>query len=103
MAAMTRTELGVGIKDVLDISPDDFQTKVQQDAEIIKAEVREGTFDNPQGLVGLEYEFYGTTDGPTTDRNSNTSNLQQGTLRRIPRRTLSFIGLEKELGLHNNF
>jgi hypothetical protein len=98
---MTRTELGAEIRDVLDISQSEFQRQVEEDAEVIKAEVTDGTFDNPQGLVGLEYEFYATTDGTTTDRNGETSDLQQRTLRRIPHRTLSFIGFEKELGLHN--
>ncbi|MFB6227015.1 MAG: hypothetical protein ABEH88_00250 [Halobacteriales archaeon] len=98
---MTRTDLGAEIGDVLDVSQSEFQTQVEEDAQVIKTEVTEGTFDNPQGLVGLEYEFYATTDGNTTDRNGETTSLQQGTLRRIPRRTLSFIGFEKELGLHN--
>ena len=98
---MTRTELGAEVREVLDISKSKFQTEVERDAESIKAEVTEGTFDNPQGLVGLEYEFYATTDGTTTDRNGETSGLQRRALQRIPRRTLSFIGFEKELGLHN--
>jgi hypothetical protein len=98
---VTRTELGAEIRDVLDVSQSEFQTHVEEDAEVIKAEITEGTFDNPQGLVGLEYEFYATTDGTPTDRNGEANDLQRGTLRRIPRRTLSFIGFEKELGLHN--
>jgi hypothetical protein len=98
---VTRTQLGAEIEDVLDVSQSEFQTQVEADAEVIKAEVTEGTFDNPQGLVGLEYEFYATTDGTTTDRNGEPTDLQQRTLRRIPRRTLSFVGFEKELGLHN--
>ena len=98
---MTQTELGAEIWDVLDISQSEFQARVEQDAEVIKDEVAEGTFDNSQGLVGLEYEFYSTTDETTTDRNGETSDLQEGALQRIPRQTLSFIGFEKELGLHN--
>ncbi len=98
---MTRTGIGAEVGDVLDTSETEFQTRVEEDAEIIKAEVTEGTFDNPQGLVGLEYEFYATADGTTTDRNGETSDLQRRTLRRIPRQTLSFVGFEKELGLHN--
>jgi hypothetical protein len=98
---VTRTEIGAETRDVLDVSQSEFQTQVEEDAEVIKAEIAEGTFDNPQGLVGLEYEFYATTDGTTNDRKTETTDVQQRTLQRIPRRTLSFIGFEKELGLHN--
>jgi hypothetical protein len=98
---VTQTQLGAELGDILEISHSKFQAQVKEDAEVIKAEVAKGTFDNPQGLVGLEYEFYATTGGTTTNQNGKSSDLQQGTLRRIPRRTLSFIGFEKELGLHN--
>lgn len=98
---MTETDLGVEVKDVLGVSRSEFQSRVEEDAEILKAELAEGTFDNPQGLVGLEHEFYATSDGPTTERDGETSDTWTRTLRRIPRRTLSFIGFEKELGLHN--
>ena len=98
---MTQTELGAEIEDVLEISQSEFQARVEQDAAVIKAEIEKGTFDNPQGLVGLECEFYATTDEATTDGNREQSDPEVRTLRRIPRRTLSFIGFEKELGLHN--
>jgi len=45
-------------------------------------------FDNPQAIVGLEYEFYAVK-------------ADDCTLRRVPRRLLELIGFEKELGLHN--
>jgi hypothetical protein len=98
---VTETELGAKVGEVLKTPQSDFQALVEEDAEDIKAELADGTFDNPQGLVGLECEFYATTDGSTADRNGGTSDLRERTLRRIPRRMLSFIGFEKELGLHN--
>src|SRR5699024_7007332 len=51
-------------------------------------ELDAGTFDNPQAIVGLEYEFYGVNRGTNG-------------LARVPRRLLEYIGFEKELGLHN--
>ncbi|MFB6194370.1 MAG: hypothetical protein ABEI75_04830 [Halobaculum sp.] len=97
---MTRTEVGAAVENVLAVSRSEFQAEVEKDAEVIKSELTEGTFDNPQGLVGLEYEFYATADG-TGDRSGEGADTRRRTLRRIPRRTLSFVGFEKELGLHN--
>ncbi len=55
---------------------------------MIKDAIEDGVFDNPQAIVGLEYEFYAVKD-------------DDATLRRVPRRLLELIGFEKELGLHN--
>lgn len=91
---MARTEFGAKIEDVPDVSRTGFQTRVEAEADVIKPEVTEGTFDSAQALVGLEREFYATTD-----RNGETTSLQSRALRQIPRQALSFIGFETELGL----
>ncbi|MWG34847.1 hypothetical protein [Halomarina oriensis] len=85
---MTASDLAARVNEVLSVDADEFQRRVEREAEDLKAEVREGTFDNPQGIVGLEYEFYGVD---TDDHH----------LKRVPRRLLQYIGFEKELGLHN--
>jgi len=75
------------VRNVLDVDAESFQDWVREDAEVVREEIAAGTFDNPQAIVGLEYEFYATTD--------------DGSLARVPRRALEFVGFEKELGLHN--
>ncbi len=75
------------VGDVLDVDAEEFQRHVREDAEVVKQEIAAGTFDNPQAIVGLEYEFYAVND--------------EGSLARVPRRVLEFVGFEKELGLHN--
>jgi len=84
---MADSDLATAIEEVLAVDAEAFQTQVQEDASIIKEEVDAGTFDNPQAIVGLEYEFYAVDE--------------YGPLARIPRRLLEFVGFEKELGLHN--
>ncbi|AHG03661.1 hypothetical protein HALDL1_08670 [Halobacterium sp. DL1] len=84
---MPGSDLVDRVGDVLDVDPETFQQRVREDAETIKGEIAAGTFDNPQAIVGLEYEFYAVTDDCS--------------LARVPRRVLSFVGFEKELGLHN--
>ncbi|GGL59306.1 hypothetical protein [Halocalculus aciditolerans] len=84
---MPEPELLADIHDVLDTDPEAFQERVRADAETIKTELEAGTFDNPQAIIGLEYEFYAVND--------------DGALARIPRRLLEYVGFEKELGLHN--
>ena len=84
---MSRQDLASAVADALAVDPDTFQERVHEEAAIITEEVEAGTFDNPQAIVGLEYEFYAVDD--------------DGALARIPRRLLEFVGFEKELGLHN--
>ncbi|MGB9985981.1 hypothetical protein [Salarchaeum japonicum] len=84
---MTRSDLAAAVDDVLDVDAEAFQSRVREDADVIKEELAAGTFDNPQAIVGLEYEFYAVSD--------------EGSLARLPRRLLEFVGFEKELGLHN--
>src|SRR6056297_3322043 len=85
---MPESDLAAQVEDVLSVAPDEFQAEVEADAEVIVEEVDDGTFDNPQAIVGFEYEYY-AVDAETT------------ALNRVPRRLLDLIGFEKELGLHN--
>jgi hypothetical protein len=85
---MSAPELAARVVDLLSVDHDEFEARVESEVDWLKEEVRDGTFDNPQGIVGLEYEFYGVDD-------------ETDALMRVPRRLLDFIGFEKELGLHN--
>ena len=85
---MPEEELAARVADVLAVDATDFRQQAEGDAEVIKDAVEEGVFDNPQAIVGLEYEFYAIK-------------ADDCTLRRVPRRLLELIGFEKELGLHN--
>ncbi|MDS0478015.1 hypothetical protein [Natrinema sp. 1APR25-10V2] len=85
---MPEEELAARVADVLAVDADDFRERAEADAEVIKDAVEEGVFDNPQAIVGFEYEFYAVK-------------ADDCTLRRVPRRLLELIGFEKELGLHN--
>ncbi|MBS3760429.1 hypothetical protein [Halodesulfurarchaeum sp.] len=84
---MSDPELVTAVSDVLAVDGDHFQDRVHEDAATILEELEAGTFDNPQAIVGLEYEFYAVDE--------------YGGLARIPRRLLEYVGFEKELGLHN--
>jgi hypothetical protein len=85
---MSGSDLAARVEDVLDVDAEEFHAHAETEAEVIKEELDAGTFDNPQAIIGLEFEFYGV------DRESSA-------LARVPRRLLEFIGFEKELGLHN--
>jgi hypothetical protein len=82
------SELAGRVAQALDVDPSEFQARADEETEVVKEELAAGTFDNPQAMVGLEYEFY-AVDG------------ESKALARVPRRLLQFIGFEKELGLHN--
>jgi hypothetical protein len=85
---MSASELAAAVRESLAVDAERFRERVTEEAERLKTEVQDGTFDNTQALVGLELELYGVdarTDG----------------LRRMPRGLLGLIGFEKELGLHN--
>ncbi len=82
-------ELGQEVTALLEETDiDTFDEQVEAETERLKAALEVGTFDNPQAIIGLEYEFYGVDD-------------DSGALRRVPRALLDLIGFEKELGLHN--
>ncbi|MFB6297959.1 MAG: hypothetical protein ABEH56_05525 [Salinirussus sp.] len=85
---MSASELATAVHEALAVDAESFHETALDEAEWLKAEVREGTFDNTQALVGLELELYGVDS--RTDA-----------LRRMSRRLLELIGFEKELGLHN--
>ena len=85
---MSEYDLAAAVREALEIDAETFQQKAARDADVILEELDRGTFDNPQAIVGFEYEFY-AIDAETY------------ALKRVPRRLLELIGFEKELGLHN--
>jgi hypothetical protein len=85
---MSASELAATVRETLGVDGEAFRSAARSEAEQLKAEVRAGTFDNSQALIGLELELYAVEE-PT------------GALRRVPRQLLGLIGFEKELGLHN--
>jgi hypothetical protein len=85
---MPESDLAAQVEDVLSVDPEAFQSRVEEEAEVIVEEVEAGTFDNPQAIIGFEYEFYAV-------------DAETAALNRVPRRLLDLIGFEKELGLHN--
>ena len=85
---MSASELAARVAEALAVDEEEFASRVAGELEVLREELAAGTFDNPQAIVGLEYEFYAVDDD--TDA-----------LMRVPRRLLEYIGFEKELGLHN--
>ncbi|MFB6299830.1 MAG: hypothetical protein ABEH65_06165 [Halobacteriales archaeon] len=81
-------DLAAAVDAALAVDRETFESAVEEEADFIKTELGDGAFDNAQGSVGLEYEFY-------------AANPETGALKRVPRRLLTLIGFEKELGLHN--
>jgi hypothetical protein len=88
------SDLAERVRQHLAADEDAYQDRVARDAEVLKAEIKDGTFDNQQALVGLEFELYGVNQIPGESR-------RPGGLRRLPPRILGLIGFEPELGLHN--
>ncbi|WP_123536961.1 hypothetical protein [Halosimplex salinum] len=85
---MSGSELAARVRAALDVDAEEFHRRVAEEADRLKAEVRDGTFDNTEAIVGLELELYAV-------------DARSGSLRRMPRGLLELIGFEKELGLHN--
>ncbi|MFC4541972.1 hypothetical protein ACFO5R_08540 [Halosolutus amylolyticus] len=85
---MSGDDLASRVADVLAVDADEFRESAHEDADVIRDAIEDGVFDNPQAIVGLEYEFYAVKSDDCA-------------LRRVPRRLLELIGFEKELGLHN--
>ncbi|MFQ3320663.1 MAG: hypothetical protein ACI80F_002749, partial [Natronomonas sp.] len=85
---MKASELAAQVQEALDIDGSEFASRVDEEVEALREEIADGTFDNPQAIVGLECEFYAV-------------NAETDALMRVPRRLLEYIGFEKELGLHN--
>ncbi len=95
---MAESDLVARVSEALETDAEAFEDRVAEDVATILAEIDAGTFDNPQGIVGLEYEFYAVDRG---ERPRYTEPGGEGGLARVPRRLLSYVGFEKELGLHN--
>ena len=85
---MSGSELAARVREALEVDAAEFDARVADEAERLKAAVHEGTFDNAEAIVGLELELYAV-------------DARTGGLRRMPRHLLELIGFEKELGLHN--
>ncbi|CAI48628.1 UCP012666 family protein [Natronomonas pharaonis DSM 2160] len=85
---MSASELAAQIEAALSVDREEFASRVEAEKEVLRGEIEDGTFDNPQAIVGLEYEFYAV-------------DAETDALMRVPRRLLEYIGFEKELGLHN--
>lgn len=94
---MDAIELVDAVRDALEVDPGAFESAAETDADFVIEEVRDGTFDNHQSIVGLEYEFYAVSEGRWRDAGDD----RRYALSRVPRRLLELIGFEKELGLHN--
>lgn len=82
-----------------DVDHGAFLEAVDEERDQLKEAIAEGVFNNPQGSIGLEYEFYAVAEPDAADGRTPVSDA--GSLMRVPRRLLSMIGFEKELGLHN--
>ncbi|PSQ33770.1 hypothetical protein BRD11_04850 [Halobacteriales archaeon SW_12_69_24] len=85
---MSASELAAEVAEALAVDRSEFAARVEEELEALRAEIADGTFDNPQAIIGLEYEFYAV-------------DAETDALMRVPRRLLEYIGFEKELGLHN--
>ena len=85
---MSASELAAAVGRALDVDGEVFHDRAREEATQLKEEIRAGTFDNTEAIVGMELELYAVDD--RTDA-----------LRRVPRQLLELIGFEKELGLHN--
>jgi hypothetical protein len=75
------TELVHSVREALDVSREEFAETVTREARKLESELRGGTFDNPQAIVGLEYELYGVDES-------------EATLKRVPRPLLDLISFE---------
>ncbi|WP_415379116.1 hypothetical protein [Halosimplex sp. TS25] len=85
---MSGSELAARVRKALSVDAEEFDRRAAEEAERLVEEVRDGTFDNTEAIVGLELELYAV-------------DARSGSLRRVPRGLLGLIGFEKELGLHN--
>ena len=93
---MTESSLATAVRDVLAVDADAFRADAATDADFVLSELSDGTFDNQQSILGLEYEFYAVSENRWNPDSDGASGLA-----RVPRRLLELIGFEKELGLHN--
>ena len=96
---MADVDLVEDVASLRDVDHAEFRAEVEHERAKLKDAIGDGVFDNPQGSIGLEYEFYAVAESDTAEGRSPVSDA--GHLMRVPRRLLSMIGFEKELGLHN--
>ena len=82
---MSGSELTAGVGELLSVDAEEFRRRAAEEADRLKTEVRDGTFDNTEAIIGLELELYAV-------------DARSGSLRRVPRDLLDLIGFEKELG-----
>lgn len=92
-------ELAAAVRELSQVDPVAFRRRAETDAETVHTELKQGTFDNHQSILGLEYELYAVTEGRW--RGTNREGVGHHELARVPRRLLQLIGFEKEIGLHN--
>ncbi|WP_312907985.1 hypothetical protein [Natronosalvus caseinilyticus] len=85
---MGAEELASRLEEVLAVDAESFRDRAIEEADVIVEGIESGAFDNPQAIVGFEYEFYAI-------------DAETAALKRVPRRLLELMGFEKELGLHN--
>jgi hypothetical protein len=85
---MSASELARQVAEALAVDAEAFEERAAEEAQFLKSEIHDGTFDNTEAIVGLELELYAVDD--RTDA-----------LTRVPRHLLELVGFEKELGLHN--
>ena len=85
---MADSDLAAQMGEILAVDPEEYQRRVEAEALALRSAIDDGAFDNPQAIVGFEYEFYAV-------------DADDASLVRVPRRLLELIGFEKELGLHN--
>jgi gamma-glutamyl:cysteine ligase YbdK (ATP-grasp superfamily) len=96
---MADVDLVDDVAELRDVDHERFIDDVDEERARLKDAIAEGVFNNPQGSIGLEYEFYAVAE-PDTEQ-GRTQATEPGCLMRVPRRLLEMIGFEKELGLHN--
>ncbi len=92
-------ELASSVAELSAMDAEAFKRRAETDAETLQTELRHGTFDNHQSILGFEYEFYAVTRGRW--HGTNREGIGHHELARVPRRLLQLIGFEKEIGLHN--
>lgn len=81
-------ETVTGIRESQSVDVDSFEQTVDDEVTTIKQHLAEGTFDNQQTTIGLEYELYAV-------------DAEDAQLRRVPRSVLACLSVEREIGLHN--
>ncbi|WP_460918864.1 hypothetical protein [Salinarchaeum chitinilyticum] len=96
---MADVDLVDDVASLRDVDHEAFIEAVEDERAQLKEAIGDGVFDNPQGSIGLEYEFYAVAEPDVAAGRTPASDA--GHLMRVPRRLLSMIGFEKELGLHN--